>query len=164
HGDPQAKSEGNPGNQRIEKESTGARPACFRRDGLRRFRADVQAAKKGSMTVVHDNCRRVLDRIHDAAAKSHRDPAAIRLIAVTKTVPAERIREAIETGIREVGENRLQEALSKRPALKTLPVKWHFIGHLQSNKARKVAENFDCVQSVDRLDVAQKLNQYAPPS
>ncbi len=115
------------------------------------------------MTDVQENCRRVLDRIHDAAAKSHRDPASIRLIAVTKTVPAERIREAVEQGIADIGENRLQEALTKRPALKDLPLKWHFIGHLQSNKAKKVVEHFDVVQSVDGFDLAEKLNQYASP-
>jgi pyridoxal phosphate enzyme (YggS family) len=99
--------------------------------------------------------------MHEVAAKKHRDPATLRLIAVTKTVSVERIRQAAETGIHEVGENRLQETLSKKPELEDLRLRWHFIGHLQTNKAKKIVENFDVVQSVDRMDVAEKLNQYA---
>ena len=104
--------------------------------------------------------RRVLGRIQEAAARSGRDPASIRLIAVTKTVPAERIREAVDCGVRDVGENRLQEGLPKREALADPNVTWHFIGRLQTNKAKKVAEAFDWVQSVDRIELAQKLNQH----
>jgi pyridoxal phosphate enzyme (YggS family) len=111
------------------------------------------------MTTVRDNCRRVMDRIHDAAARCHRDPSSIRLIAVTKTVSAERVREAVEFGVRDAGENRLQEALAKQTALKDLPLTWHFIGHLQTNKAKKVVESFDVVQSVDRMELARKLNE-----
>ncbi len=113
------------------------------------------------MTDVGENCRRVLYRIHDAAARSGRDPQAIRLIAVTKTVPIEKIRQAVEGGVSNLGENRVQEALSKREALQDLPVTWHFIGHLQTNKAKKVLENFDWIQSVDRPELAEKLNQWA---
>ena len=105
--------------------------------------------------------QRVLEAIQDAAVRSGRDPASVQLIAVTKTVSAERIREAVACGIRDIGENRLQEGLPKREALADLDVTWHFIGHLQSNKAKKVVEAFDWVQSVDRLELAQKLNQYA---
>jgi pyridoxal phosphate enzyme (YggS family) len=71
------------------------------------------------------------------------------------------MREAIEAGIRHIGENRLQEALPKREALGDLAVTWHFIGHLQTNKAKKVVENFDWVECVDRSDLAEKLNQAA---
>ena len=110
---------------------------------------------------VRENCLRILDRIHQAAAKSGRDPASIRLIAVTKTVPAENIRQAAECGITEVGENRLQEALPKREALQDLSLTWHFIGHLQTNKAKKVVESFDWIQCVDRTELAAKLNQAA---
>jgi pyridoxal phosphate enzyme (YggS family) len=110
---------------------------------------------------LRENCRRIHDRIHNAAAKSGRDPASIRLIAVTKTVPPEDIREAAECGITHIGENRLQEALPKREALKDLNLTWHFIGHLQTNKAKKVVENFDWVQCVDRMELAAKLNQAA---
>ena len=113
------------------------------------------------MTDVRDNCRRVMERIHNAAVKSRRDPASIRLIAVTKTVEPARIREAVETGIRDLGENRLQEALGKQDLLSDLPLTWHFIGHLQSNKAKKVVERFQVVQSVDRSELAERLNQSA---
>src|SRR5262249_17745661 len=76
-------------------------------------------------------------------------------------VAIERIREAVECGISDIGENRLQEALPKRAALRHLPVTWHFIGHLQTNKARKAVENFDWIHSLDRVEVAEKLNQAA---
>src|SRR5437660_902883 len=111
------------------------------------------------MTDVRENCRRILDKIETAAVRSGRSPGSIRLIAVTKTVPAEKIREAVGAGIADIGENRLQEALSKREALRDLPVTWHFIGHLQTNKAKKVIESFDWVQCVDRSELAEKLNQ-----
>ena len=113
------------------------------------------------MTDVRENCRRILDKIETAAVRSGRSPGSIRLIAVTKTVPAEKIREAVGAGIADIGENRLQEALSKREALRDLPLTWHFIGHLQTNKAKKVAEHFDWVQCVDRQELAEKLNQTA---
>jgi PLP dependent protein len=110
---------------------------------------------------VRANCRRVFERIHEAAAACGRDPSSIKLIAVTKTVSPEVIRQAVECGIRDIGENRLQEALLKREALADLDLTWHFIGHLQTNKARKVVENFDWVQCVDRRDLVAKLNQIA---
>src|SRR6267378_2403220 len=113
------------------------------------------------MTDVHENCRRVLERIQRAAVRSGRAADAVKLIAVTKTVPAGRIRQAVEAGIVHIGENRLQEALPKRTELGDLPLTWHFIGHLQTNKAKKVVENFDWVQCVDRPELAMKLNQAA---
>jgi pyridoxal phosphate enzyme (YggS family) len=113
------------------------------------------------MTDVEGNCARVLARIQEAALRSGRDPALIRLIAVTKTVPAENIRRAARCGVRHIGENRLQEALPKIEVLRGLGLTWHFIGHLQTNKARKAVEHFDWVQSVDRLELAEKLNQVA---
>src|SRR5439155_6244506 len=113
------------------------------------------------MTDVRENCRRILDRIHDAAAKSGRDPSSVQLIAVTKKVSVEKIREAVAAGISHIGENRLQEALAKRETLADLSLTWHFIGHLQSNKAKKAAEEFDWIQCVDRPELAEKLNQNA---
>src|SRR5438477_4989425 len=113
------------------------------------------------MTDVRENCRRVLERIKAAAARSGRAPDAIKLIAVTKTVPSARIRQAVEAGIVHIGENRLQEALPKRAELGDLALTWHFIGHLQTNKAKKVVENFDWIQCVDRPELAEKLNQTA---
>jgi PLP dependent protein len=108
---------------------------------------------------VRENCLRVLERIQAAAARCGRGPEAIKLIAVTKTVSTERMRQAIEAGISHIGENRLQEALPKREELQGLPLTWHFIGHLQTNKAKKVVENFDWIQCVDRPELAEKLNQ-----
>jgi pyridoxal phosphate enzyme (YggS family) len=113
------------------------------------------------MTDVRENCLRVLDRIHEAERRSGRQAASVRLIAVTKTVSVDRIRQAIEAGIENIGENRLQEALPKREALHDSPLTWHFIGHLQTNKAKKVIEHFDWIQSVDRNELAQRLDQNA---
>ena len=113
------------------------------------------------MSDVRENCLRILDRIQQAAAQSGRDPASVKLIAVTKTVPPENICEAVDCGIRDIGENRLQEAIPKMEALSELPLTWHFIGHLQTNKAKKVVEHFQWVQSVDRPELAEKLNQSA---
>src|SRR5262245_5550163 len=113
------------------------------------------------MADVRENCRCILDRIHEAAAKSGRGPSSVRLIAVTKKVPVEKIREAVAAGISNIGENRLQEALPKRHALSDLPLTWHFIGHLQTNKAKKAAEEFDWIQCVDRPELAEKLDQAA---
>jgi len=113
------------------------------------------------MTDVRENCRRILDRIHNAAAKSGRDPSSVRLIAVTKKVSVEGILEAVAAGISDIGENRLQEALPKRLALTDVSLTWHFIGHLQTNKAKKAAEEFDWIQCVDRPELAEKLDQSA---
>jgi pyridoxal phosphate enzyme (YggS family) len=113
------------------------------------------------MTDVSENCRRVLERIHRAAVRSGRDPSSIRLIAVTKTVPAGQIRQAAAAGISHIGENRLQEALPKKQLLADCALTWHFIGHLQTNKAKKAVDQFDWIHSVDRSDLAQKLDQAA---
>src|SRR5882672_9301665 len=113
------------------------------------------------MIDVRENCRRIADRIQRAAARSGRASQAVQLIAVTKTVAPDKIRQAADAGVVHIGENRLQEALPKREALRDLPLTWHFIGHLQTNKAKKVVENFDWVQCVDRPELAEKLNQAA---
>ncbi|MBH8572879.1 YggS family pyridoxal phosphate-dependent enzyme [Nostocaceae cyanobacterium CENA369] len=89
-------------------------------------------------------------------------PPSVRLIAVSKQVPAEVIRSAYAAGIRDFGENRIQEAASKQAELHDLSdITWHFIGHLQSNKAKKALELFDWIHSVDNLKLAQRLNQLA---
>ncbi|WP_024546184.1 YggS family pyridoxal phosphate-dependent enzyme [Picosynechococcus sp. NKBG15041c] len=89
-------------------------------------------------------------------------PAQVRLIAVSKTHSAAKIRLAYAAGIRDFGENRLQEALEKQAELQDLPdICWHFIGHLQKNKAKKAIAHFDWIHTIDSLDLAQKLNQYA---
>ena len=113
------------------------------------------------MSDVRENCLRILDRIQQSAVQSGRHPASVKLIAVTKTVPPENICEAVDCGIRDIGENRLQEAIPKMEALSELPLTWHFIGQLQTNKAKKVVEHFQWVQCVDRPELAEKLNQAA---
>lgn len=105
----------------------------------------------------------VQQRIRDAENKAGRQPHAVRLIAVSKTQPAEAIREAYALGQRDFGENYLQEALAKQELLKDLgDIVWHFIGPIQSNKTRLIAENFDWVHAVDRVKTAERLDQQRP--
>jgi len=102
----------------------------------------------------------VRERIARAAERSRRDPSGITLIAVTKVFPASTIREAWEAGLRHFGENYIQEFEEKCPALSGLEgARFHFIGHLQSNKARRAAELFHCVQTVDSSRLARRLNE-----
>ncbi|QXI28205.1 YggS family pyridoxal phosphate-dependent enzyme [Pseudomonas vanderleydeniana] len=114
------------------------------------------------MTTIADNIASVAARIHAAAQAAGRDAASVHLLAVSKTKPAEAIREAHAAGIRDFGENYLQEALGKQVELTDLPLCWHFIGPIQSNKTRAIAEHFDWVHSVDRLKIAQRLSEQRP--
>jgi len=107
---------------------------------------------------MESNLRHVQDRISAAANRAGRKPEDITLIAVSKTFGAESIQQAYALGLRHFGENRVQEWDSKRAPLAGLEARWHLIGHLQSNKARRAAEIFDTVDSVDSLSLAQKLN------
>ncbi len=93
-----------------------------------------------------------------AALAANRDPASIQLIAVSKTRPASAIRTAWENGIRVMGESYVQEAVDKISQLTDYPIEWHFIGPIQTNKTRLIAEHFDWVHSIDRLKIAQRLN------
>jgi pyridoxal phosphate enzyme (YggS family) len=102
------------------------------------------------------------ERINAAAQAAQRDPSSIGLLAVSKTKPAQALREAYEAGLRDFGENYLQEALGKQVELADLPLCWHFIGPIQSNKTRAIAENFAWVHSVDRLKIAQRLSEQRP--
>jgi PLP dependent protein len=89
-------------------------------------------------------------------------PENLKLIAITKQVSLEAMREAYEVGLRDFGENRLQEALVKQEQLKDLTdINWHFIGHIQKNKAKKIIEHFDWIHSVDNLSIAERLNKLA---
>ena len=97
-----------------------------------------------------------------AAAASGRSEDSITLIAVSKGHCAERIRQAAGLGVRDLGESYLQEALNKRTALAALPLSWHFIGRLQANKTRAVAEQFDWVHGVERLHIAERLSAQRP--
>ena len=96
-----------------------------------------------------------------ACHRAGRRPEEVRLVAVTKTVEPGRIREAYEAGVRDFGENRVQEAQAKRAALSDLAVTWHLIGHLQSNKAKAASEIFHWVHSVDSLRIAERLHGVA---
>jgi PLP dependent protein len=109
---------------------------------------------------VHVN--HVRSRIRHAARGAGRDPDSITLIAVSKSKPAESVREVATAGVTDFGENYLQEAILKLDELADLPLRWHFIGGLQSNKTRAVAERFDWVHSIDRYSVARRLSEQRP--
>ncbi len=104
---------------------------------------------------------RVKERIKETADACKRPVASIRLVAVSKTMPAEVVGEAIEAGVTHLGENYIQEAKEKINTLATYPATWHFIGHLQSNKAKYAVRLFDLIHSVDSLKLAQELDKYA---
>jgi PLP dependent protein len=104
----------------------------------------------------------VRSRIRSAAIAAGRDPAAVTLLAVTKAKTAESVRLAATAGVTDFGENYLKEALAKMDQLADLPLIWHFIGTIQSNKTRAIAERFDWVHSVDRLSVARRLSDQRP--
>ena len=106
--------------------------------------------------------RAVQARITLAVAEAGRDAAAVRLLAVSKTFDAAAVRELAACGQLEFGENYLQEALEKQAALADLPLVWHFIGPIQSNKTRAIAEAFSWVHSVDRLKIAERLSAQRP--
>jgi len=114
------------------------------------------------MSTLADNLSAISARIASAAQAAGRDPASVQLLAVSKTKPASAIREIHAAGVRDVGENYLQEALTKQQALNDLPLIWHFIGPIQSNKTKAIAEHFDWVHSVDRLKIAQRLSEQRP--
>jgi hypothetical protein len=104
----------------------------------------------------------VRSRIHQVATAAGRDPAAVTLVAVTKAQSAETIRQAATAGVTDFGENYLQEALTKMDRLADLTLRWHFIGGIQSNKTRAIAERFDWVHSIDRLSIARRLSEQRP--
>ncbi|WP_460369496.1 YggS family pyridoxal phosphate-dependent enzyme [Pseudomonas sp. Tul1A2] len=114
------------------------------------------------MSTIADNIFHVGSRIQTATQAAHRPENSVQLLAVSKTKPAEALREAYAAGLRDFGENYLQEALGKQLELADLPLIWHFIGPIQSNKTRAIAEHFDWVHSVDRLKIAQRLSEQRP--
>ncbi|MGH8407191.1 MAG: YggS family pyridoxal phosphate-dependent enzyme, partial [Pseudomonas sp.] len=114
------------------------------------------------MSTIADNIGLVSERIRAAAEAAQRDAGSVHLLAVSKTKPAQAVREAYAAGMRDFGENYLQEALGKQAELTDLPLSWHFIGPIQSNKTRAIAENFAWVHSVDRLKIAQRLSEQRP--
>jgi pyridoxal phosphate enzyme (YggS family) len=111
------------------------------------------------MADLAENLKRVRERMEKSARKAGREPGDVQLVAVTKTVSPERLREAVSLGLAVFGENKVQEALPKIEALKD--VEWHFIGHLQTNKAGKAAGNFRLIHSVDSIGLAEVLDRKA---
>ncbi|MFT6926616.1 MAG: pyridoxal phosphate enzyme (YggS family) [Psychromonas sp.] len=119
------------------------------------------------MTKISENITNVAQKIVNAAQRVGRNADQIQLLAVSKTKPVSLIKEAYQAGLRHFGENYVQESIEKIQQIKLdadfeQPVFWYFIGPLQSNKTRPVAENFDWVQSVERLKIAQRLNDQRP--
>ncbi|OFZ86556.1 MAG: YggS family pyridoxal phosphate enzyme [Betaproteobacteria bacterium RIFCSPLOWO2_12_FULL_62_58] len=114
------------------------------------------------MTTIATNLQAVHDRIRRAAQSAGRPPSAIALVAVSKTWPAEKIAEAHACGQNAFGENYVQEAMGKITRLAHLPLEWHFIGPIQSNKTRGIAEHFQWVHSVEREKIAIRINDARP--
>ena len=110
---------------------------------------------------IESRLKLVKDRIKETALSSGRDPKTVKLVAVSKTVPVDRTRAAIKAGVTVLGENYVQEAREKIEALGEKKVSWHFIGHLQSNKAKYAVRLFDMIHSVDSLKLAKELNKRA---
>ena len=114
------------------------------------------------MTMIQTQLQTVRDRITAACLAAGRAPDAVALLAVSKTFDAQAVAEAHAAGQTAFGENYIQEAVQKITALRHLPLQWHCIGPIQSNKTRLVAEHFDWVHTVDRLKVAQRLSEQRP--
>ena len=115
------------------------------------------------MSSVKENLLKVKEKIERAAQRAGRDPKEINLVAVSKTVEVSRIKEAIEAGVSILGENYVQEAQKKIEAIGR-PISWHFIGHLQSNKARYAVRLFDVIHSIDSIPLAEELDRKAAQS
>ncbi|MGB2045546.1 MAG: YggS family pyridoxal phosphate-dependent enzyme [Porticoccaceae bacterium] len=114
------------------------------------------------MSTIENNITAVQRRLQQAASDAGRNPADIRLLAVTKTRNCSQISRAMDAGISCFGENYLQEAMDKMEQLRDKPLEWHFIGPLQSNKTRQAAENFAWIHAIDRLKIAQRLSAQRP--
>lgn len=113
-------------------------------------------------TSISENIASLLERVRLAAIKSQRKPDHIRIVAASKTRTPDALREAYRCGLHDFGENYLQEALEKIQTLADLHPTWHFIGPIQSNKTRQIAEHFDWVHSVDRIKIARRLSEQRP--
>jgi pyridoxal phosphate enzyme (YggS family) len=108
-----------------------------------------------------DRLAEVRARIAAAARSAGRDPSSVVLVAISKTFPLALVREAYAAGQRDFGENRVQEALDKIDASRDLPLRWHLVGHLQSNKARRAAQAFATIQSIDSLELLRRVDAAA---
>jgi pyridoxal phosphate enzyme (YggS family) len=119
---------------------------------------------RGAPTSVGEGIRERIDqvrrRIAEAAGRVGRNPDEVELVAVTKTVPVPVIREAVEAGVRLLGENRVQEAREKIALLSSVPITWHLIGHLQTNKSKLAIELFDLIHSLDSVKLAASLDRH----
>jgi len=109
--------------------------------------------------MISENIARVRQRIVEVCARAGRDPSEVAVIAVSKTFPVEVIRDAIRAGIADIGENYVQELGRKRAALEQEPVRWHFIGHLQSNKVKNIAPWISVIHSVDSPSLAREIDR-----
>lgn len=135
----------------MQREQTGNLPAGNRAFGT-----------LGDMTLIADHLQRVHERIRRACQAAGRPVDSVQLLAVSKTFGPDAVRQAHAAGQMAFGENYIQEAVDKITALRDLPLAWHCIGPIQSNKTRLVAEHFDWVHSVDRLKIAQRLSDQRP--
>jgi len=122
--------------------------------------SDSLSVNETKVAAIAENLENVRKRIARAAERSGRSPEDVRLVAVTKTVSVEAIREAIAAGVTDVGENYVQDALPKWQEIGD-EVRWHFIGHLQSNKAKQAVKMFSLIQSVDSLKLAEEIGKRA---
>jgi PLP dependent protein len=111
--------------------------------------------------MISANIDRLRGRIISACGRSGRRPEDVTLIAVAKTFPAHLVEEAVSAGVADIGENYVQEVLGKRAALSALDIRWHFIGHLQSNKVRQIAEWVHLVHALDSISLARELDERA---
>jgi hypothetical protein len=111
--------------------------------------------------LIRASYQRVMEQLDRAARSAGRDPAAVKLVVVTKGHPFEVVQQALAAGLRVFGENYAEEGVAKKLACSTAGVEWHMIGHVQSRKARPVVEHFDWLHSLDRLKLAARLDQFA---
>ncbi|REJ68699.1 MAG: YggS family pyridoxal phosphate-dependent enzyme [Proteobacteria bacterium] len=111
---------------------------------------------------LHQNISKIRNRLSNAIHAAQREQDSVKLIAVSKTKPAEAIKAVYDSGQRDFGENYVSEAVEKMSVLKPLDICWHFLGPLQSNKTRLVATHFDWIHSVDRAKIAKRLNEQRP--
>lgn len=124
---------------------------------------ELEPGDAASQAAACERLRAVRQRIAKAAIAAGREPSAVRLLAVSKTFGAPAVSALAACGQQAFGENYVQEALEKQAVLRDLPLEWHFIGPIQSNKTRAIAENFAWVHGIDRLKIAERLSLQRPP-
>ena len=115
------------------------------------------------MTEITDHLAQIFERVARAAERARRTPGSVTIVAVAKQQPASAIADAQRGGLAHFGESYVQEALPKIASLSALPITWHFVGKVQTNKTRQIAETFDWVHTVDRLKVAERLSEQRSP-